>query len=295
MALFGMRVVVDTNRLQSEELRVFLARGVTNRAVIPEHTVAEIFKPNSVDSVIESFCVLRDFPKQVLILNSNRKIAPVSPRGAALADRYIDRQTTRKLPAFFSLLANAEIGDEGYRRQLSERRKWAIERVQMIESSFGDQGDSLAELSAMFTDKELNQFRAGQPIRARARQVILEVTNQTASRIHRIRTDKPLYPAPYLYYHFSWRYALCHVIQLMELIRVGSVRRAPAKARNDHFDNVFATFGTYFNGLMTDDRGSLLTQHFARIILRNLNVRLAADYVESEYILQLLDEVEGSK
>ena len=66
-------------------------------------------------------------------------------------------------------------------------------------------------------------------------------------------------------------------------------RRSPEKARNDHFDNVFATFGTYFNGLLTDDRGPLLTQHIARVILRSLGSRLAPDYVESEYILSLLD------
>jgi hypothetical protein len=78
----------------------------------------------------------------------------------------------------------------------------------------------------------------------------------------------------------------------MELLRKGAVRRAPAKARNDHFDNVFATYGTYFNGLMTNDSGPLLTQHVARLILNALEIRLATDYVESEYILDLLDKAQ---
>lgn len=284
-----MRVVIDTNRLQSEELRLFLSGEKENKAVLPEHTVTEIFKPNSVDAVIASFGVLRDFPKQILLLRSNRGVAPISPRGGALADRYVDRKATHNLPRFFDMLGEAEAGHQGYRRQIERRRVWALEREESIQAAFGDQSDSLAALAEMFTPNELRQIRSGKPVSARARMAILSVTNRTANWVHQQRTGHDLYPPPYLYYQFSWRYALCHVIQLVDLLQKGAVRRAPEKARNDHFDNVFATYGTYFNGLMTEDRGPLLTQHIARIILDALSVRLATDYVQSEYILTLLD------
>src|SRR5688572_17885783 len=108
----GMRVVIDTNRLQSEELRLFLSGDRDNRAILPEHTVTEIFKPNSVDAVVASFAVLRDFPKQIAVLHSNRNVAPISPRGGALADRLIDRKTTRELPGFFEVLTRVGEGHE---------------------------------------------------------------------------------------------------------------------------------------------------------------------------------------
>jgi hypothetical protein len=199
----GMRVVIDTNRLQSEELCLFLMGDRENRAVLPEHTVTEIFKPNSHDAVIASFSVLRDFPKQILLLQSNRDVAVVSPRGAALASRYIDRQTTRELPKFFGMLARAEAGEEGYLRQLDQRRLWALEREGMIEGSFGDQSESLTELATMLNDHELRQFRSDKPLNARVCQVILEVTHMTAARVHQQRTGKALHPPPYLYYQFS--------------------------------------------------------------------------------------------
>lgn len=286
----GMRVVIDTNRLQSEELRLFLSGDRDNLAVLPEHTVTEIFKPNSVDAVVTSFSVLGAFPKQVMLLHSNRNVALISPRGGALANRLIDRKTTRELPKFFEVLTKAAAGCEGYRRQLDQRRTWALEREQMIQESFGDQSESLADLAAMFTDHELRQIRSGKPISARALQTILQVTDGAANQVHFQRTGYALHPPPYLYYQFTWRYALCHVIQLMNLLQKGATRRAPAKARNDHFDNVFATYGTYFNGLMTDDRGPLQTQHIARIVLGDLGVRLTNDYVDSKYILSLLDK-----
>ena len=95
---------------------------------------------------------------------------------------------------------------------------------------------------------------------------------------------------PHLYYAFTWRYALCHMIRLLRLVSDGGVRRAPAKATNNHFDNVFATFGTYFNGVMSWDADLLATHHNARVVLAGFEARLAADYVESGYILPLLSE-----
>ena len=286
----GMRVVIDTNRLQSEELHLFLSGDRDNRAVLPEHTVTEIFKPNSADEVVASFPVLRDFPKQIVLLHSNRKAARLSPRGGALADRLIDRETTRKLPKFFEVLTKAAAGHDGYLRQLNQRRTWALEREQMVQGSFSDQRESLANLSAMFTDHELRQIRSGQ-FSARACEAMLQVTQGTADWAQIQVTGYALHPPPYLYYQFTWRYVLCHVIQLMILLQKGATQRAPKKARNDHFDNVFATYGTYFNGLMTEDRGALLTKLIARNFLGALGVRLATDYVESEYILGLLDQV----
>jgi hypothetical protein len=298
MGKSGMRVVIDTNRLESDEIRLFLSGDPRNFAVLPEHTVVEIFKPSDVDAVISSFRVLRDYPRQVLLLRSNGKSALVDPRGGAIAERLIDRRVTRAFPKFCGMLKEAKAGHAGYRRQLAVRRKWALERAEAIQTSFGDQSDSLAELAAIFTQHELRQIRSGKPLSERVWQSMLEVVLGTATNIHTAHSGgKSLYPPPYTYDQFVWRYALCHIIQLMELVRKGAKRRAPGKARNDHFDNVFATYGTYFNGLMTNDRGPLLTQHIARMMLRALGARLAVDYVDSEYILSLIDENEeiGSK
>jgi hypothetical protein len=290
MSKSGMRVVIDTNRLESDELRLFLKGDPRNRAVLPEHTVVEIFKPSDVDAVVSSFRVLREYPEQVLLIASNSKCARVLPRGGAIAERMIDRPVTREFPKFCKMLDSAREGHEGYRRQLAVRRMWAIERVENVGLALGDQSASLAEIAAAFTDHELREIRSGSKLPERVRHTILEIVRITANDLHVLHTGGQLLaPPPYRYDQFVWRYALCHIIQLMELVRKGARRRAPDKARNDHFDNVFATFGTYFNGLMTDDRGSLLTQHIARIVLRSLGARLAVDYVESEYILSLLD------
>lgn len=286
-----MRVLIDTNCLESDELRLFLDGDQRNLAVLPEHTITEIFKPRSNDAIFASLSVLAEHPRQVLILGSNRQAGKVNPRAAAISNHFVDKASTRAFPRFCGALEQMKQGHRGLLRQLEKRRAWADERAKSAQTAFGDQSDSLADLAASFPAHELNRLRSGQPLSARSRATILEIVRRLTDQVHDGRPDQPLRPQqpPHLYYDFTWRYVLCHVLQLMDLVRKGAVRRAPEKARNDHFDNVLATFGTYFNGVMTNDSGPLLTQHIARIVLRSLGARLAVDYVESEYILSLLD------
>lgn len=146
MSESAMRVVIDTNRLESDELRLFLKGDPRNRAVLPEHTVVEIFKPSDVEAVLSSFRILREYPQQVLLLASNSKCARVRPRGGALAERMIDRPVTREFPKFCKMLDFARDGHSGYRRQLAVRRTWALERVENVGIALGDQSESLVSL-----------------------------------------------------------------------------------------------------------------------------------------------------
>jgi hypothetical protein len=290
-----MRVVIDTNCLESEELRVFLGADRSNFAVLPEHTIVEVFKPRNLASVVASYSVLCDFPRQVIVLKANRFVAGVNPRVAAISNRFIDRESTRSFSKFCDVLEAAKKGHASYKRQLAKRQEWARERVDSVQDGLGDQSEALGELRTLFIAEDLRRLGAGEKLSQRSRELILSTTQSLAERLAERQPIPLVLPrAPHRYYAFTWRYALCHLIQLVRLLSRGALRRAPAKARNDHFDNVFATFGTYYNGLMTNDADSVATQGIARIILRALGTRLADDYVESRYILHLLEELQSN-
>ena len=289
-----MRVVIDTNCLESEELRVFLRADRSNFAVLPEHTIVEVFKPKTLASIFASYSVLCDFTRQVIVLKANRFAAGVNPRLAAISNRFIDRDSTRSFSTFCGVLEAAKSGHAGYNRQLAKRQEWARKRVESVQDGLGDQSEALDELRALFTAEDLRRLGAGEALSHRSRGLILGATQSIAERLAERQPIPLVLPRPpHRYYAFTWRYALCHLIQLVRLLSRGAVRRAPAKARNDHFDNVFATFGTYYNGLMTNDAESLATHGIARIVLRALGARLADDYVESGYILKVLEELES--
>ena len=288
-----MRVLIDTNSLESPELRVFLNAGPDNIAVLPEHTTAEIFKPRTLDAVFANHAILCAFPKQILVLHTNLHAIKVDARAPAITNRFIDLRTTKAFPAFCTMLDEARDGDIGYRLQLRKRQKWAAERANAVENAMGDLSETLAQVREHFTAHQLRLIGAGKTIPPEARQMILDISTAVAEDMARNGPGRaPVPPPPHRYNHFGWRWSLCDVINIIRLIGDGAQRRASDKSRNDHFDNVFAAFGTYFNGVMTDDKRLLAAQAIARLILRSLGARLGTDYIESGYILTLINEAD---
>ncbi len=286
-----MRVIIDTNCLESEELKVFLNSSRDHFAVLPEHTTAEIFRPRSNQAIFGSLSIVCRFPKQVIILNGNRLANRVDPKVAAISNHFINQEETKTFPQFCEMIGAAKNGDAAYLMQIEERRGWAKQRAESTQIAMGDQSEALEELLSNFGQSEIRDLRAGRPLADSMRQTIMELTAAIADSMFSDQVPgRHIHRPPYRYNQFVWRYTLCHVIQMLQLVRNGATRRAPAKARNDHFDNVFATFGTYFNGVMSNDRGVLVTQLIARSILRSLGVRLAIDYLDSDFLQMLTSE-----
>ncbi|MGN3974748.1 hypothetical protein [Tsuneonella sp. SYSU-LHT278] len=283
-----LRVVIDTNSLETDELRHLLEADPGNRAVIPEHIASEIFRPGSVEAVISAFSVVKDFPTQVIMLWSNSRAARVDPRTGAIANCFIDREATRAFPEFCDTLIKAANGHRGYRQQLLRRREWALERANSVMSALGDQSEALEEIRSNFDESDLRKLARGEKLSDLARATIFQLTNTLANDQLRSLSTRGLVGEPHRYNQFAWRYSLCHVIQLVEMVRKGAVRRKPEKARNDHFDTVVATFGTYFNGVMTNDKGPIATHHIARIVLKALGMPLAIDYLDSDHFAAMI-------
>lgn len=54
---------------------------------------------------------------------------------------------------------------------------------------------------------------------------------------------------------FLYRVSLAHVVYMIQWIREGSqMNTRPEKVRNDLIDANFATFATYFDGILTNDK-----------------------------------------
>ncbi|WP_156361791.1 hypothetical protein [Sphingomonas sp. Leaf343] len=282
--------MIDTNRLESSELRRFLAASAVNKAVLPEHTLTEMFKPKSLDAIYANHSVIIDFPTQIIVLQGNRKLRKVDARAPGVANRFIDRKMTKGFPIYCKLLRIAMAGDAEIQGQIQERHAWALERASVMSEVIDDQSEALRGIRSEFDPDDLRQLAAGLPTSYRFKALILGGATALATTLAQqlsdgVRLSKP----PHRYNSFIWRYSLCHLVQLISLLARGGTRRRRDKAVNDHFDNVFATFGTYYNGLMTMDRDSLSTYAVARTILDGLGARLAPDYLETGYDIALLD------
>lgn len=105
-----MRVVIDSNRMQSDELRIFLSLSSDNRAVLTDYAAMEAFQGDTLVSIQASWEVLREFPTQVLVLKGTRDATRVAPEAAGMADRMVSKPETRAVVQFAALLDKATAG-----------------------------------------------------------------------------------------------------------------------------------------------------------------------------------------
>ena len=92
-----VRTVIDTNRLQSEQLRRYLAANSNNYAVLPDFVQMEVLKGDTLASIYKAMRILGKFPNQVLVLKGTKLAWAVKGSKSGLQKRLIDpKQTDRK-------------------------------------------------------------------------------------------------------------------------------------------------------------------------------------------------------
>lgn len=290
-----MRVVIDTNSLQTDELRMFLNADPSNLAILPEHTIGEIFKPKRLDAVYASFEILRDYPLQIRQLLSNKAVAATNVSFPGFANRFIDRDASRQMPSFIEILKRTAAGDKTYLDAFDKRRKWAFERSDRAIAAFGDISDQLAAMRLQFDPLDLAKLSKGERTSLQFKLLLLRLTDAIATDIWRRLAHPRNSRHTSKHNDFTWRYVLSHLLQLLRLSASGALRRKPARAVNDHMDNVFATYGTYFNGLMTNDAEANETHIVARVMLENIGVQVPPDYIGSGYMHTVLDQLDATQ
>ena len=77
-------MVIDSNRVQSEELERFLAAAPSHRAVVTDWLMMEAYKGDTLNSIYKSLDVLAKFPRQVIVLQNTGMCMPPDGQSADL-------------------------------------------------------------------------------------------------------------------------------------------------------------------------------------------------------------------
>ena len=79
-----MRKIVDENYFQDTALDKYLSSSEKNYAVLTEYVSMKAYKGNTLKSIFKSLQILRNYPKQVIVLKGARRIGKLSARGKGL-------------------------------------------------------------------------------------------------------------------------------------------------------------------------------------------------------------------
>lgn len=264
-----MRVVVDSNQLQSEVLRTYLAKSKSNFAVLTDYVAMEAYKGDTLASIYKSMAIVCDFPDQVIVLKGTRAACGLKGRTAGLQRRFIDEAQTTGFVTYVDHLREAQNGNRRIQQQLLDLGKEATAHLDRMLADAQTTGAVIDDIARLYSKEERQAIRLGQNYSSamvdKTVKNILHIVGTTFRdhpNAHIIPTYAEL-PNTYIF-----RVALCTYLLALERGANGAARDvAPAKLRNDFVDMNFAAYGTYFDGLMTTDARVLRIHKEARIWL----------------------------
>jgi hypothetical protein len=250
-----MRKVVDSNFLQCEMLRAYLSESTDNYVVLTDYAAMEAYKGDTLKSIYRSMEILAHHPKQVIVLKGTQDVCGLSAHDAASPERLIDVTQTREFPKYCHLLLAAERGDVSLQRQLLELGREAnahIDRMLRDSPTLSSGFDLTAKTYSPAELKILRRRESYMPqmLEKLVHNVLLLTTHLFKGHPRVTKLPK----GPEVRNTFIFRYALCSYVLILKWIEVGGAGKAnPETLRNDIVDVNFATFSTYFDGLLTAD------------------------------------------
>ena len=270
-----MRKVVDSNRLQSDELREYLSKSKTNVAVLTDYAAMEAYKGNTLAKIYKSMSVLAEYPEQAIILKSTRIICGLNGRGSGLQKRLIDATQTKEFGKYCRHLTSAENGDKTLQHQLislGDEATRHLEGMLFEAQSFSQVIDDFTET---YTKDELRYLRTGAPFSSEMIKKLFEHVLQASITMLKDHPNVRKWPSQSeLPNTFIFRAALCAYLLVLDWISTGGAQGASAtKLRNDMVDVNFVAYATFFDGLLTDDRKAQRIYRAASHLLKTVFLR----------------------
>lgn len=247
------RLVVDSNMIQSPILRDYLGASIGNLAVLPDMFWVETYKQESIQAFAAALSVVGGFPDQIIVLKSSGEIAALDS-SSCMPEAMASEAANGDLRQMVHAIELALNGEQNVIAQLMTQWSRAANHMDGMLEGAADILESLPEMAAMFTADELRKVRTTNAFTMSMKEKIFGAADQICETLfgsyqrekpedHHRRSDTYLY-----------RYSLAILMYLVWWIRNGSqVPRRLDRARNDFVDLSFAVYGSYFDGLMTED------------------------------------------
>jgi hypothetical protein len=260
--------IIDTNALQSPQLRAYLSKSASNFAVLTDYAAMESYKGDTLVNIFRNMEVIADFPKQVIILKPTGVICGLRGRRAGLQRRMIDDSQTRDFQSYCDALHAAKGGNESARKQLLAYGHDADAHLNRMLADAMTMPEIIDDITEIFSDDELKIIRNGKPFTDSLIAKFLEnVAMMTRSLYQQHPNATVVADTDELTNAILFRFALCSFVWALDWIAVGDPKGVKAeRIRNDIVDVNFATFATYFDSLMSMDNKTI------RIYMRSLFV-----------------------
>jgi len=251
-----MRKIVDSNFLRSSRLADYLGRSKTHFAVLTDYAAMEAYKGNTLSSIHRSMEILSAYPSQVIILKNTLLVCGLRPRTSHLQRRMIDSEQTAGFDQYCRHLKEAANGNKMIQDQLLAMGREADEHMERMLHDAEKMGEAPGSVAKTFKDEELKILRKKLPFTKTMLEKIFKEAMMIAAILFRDHPRVTKWPnAQQLVSTYIFRFSLGALFVALKKIQTGAeAKLKPERFRNDLVDLSFATYGTFFDGLLTEDK-----------------------------------------
>jgi hypothetical protein len=262
-----MRVVIDTSALRSEFLRKYLARSKQNEAIIPQWVYSECVRGD----FRRSLRSLADYAEQISILKTPKTIFQFRPRCSGIHSRLIDERLTNNLRKNLG----HNLASEGINAWIADRMN-AVDRdsADSILANFvkfaGSAKEGMLDIESLLTEEELSAVRTRREIlpslflRVARRSMTAAVACQLSLNI-RLNSCSAKDAA----YALQFRSMIAVHATMIDWCYAGGLNtRAERAVANDVVDATHIAFGSYFDGIMSNDKRLLRVMALCSLLLK---------------------------
>ena len=257
---------------QDEILRDYLGQRKSNIAVITDYAKREAEQSVSIDHMRERIQILSEFPAQVLMLKGTKSAAKVVGRSKGLQKRFISRPETDFFPQFCKYLYGDTDVCKEYQRLFLEGAEKERVFLNSLVHNFKSTILTYEGLKLEYSGTDLKNLRMRKPISNKnLKKLFSLMSTLTSHLVLKVpggikwpkETEWPNY--------FIYRSSLFYSLHFQEWLIKGAPKQVtPKKIRNDVIDLNFATYATYFDGLLTKDKKCYQLYFDGDFILKNI-------------------------
>ena len=263
-------LIADSNMLRKTALREYLAASSSNRIAIAEEVLVEMHKCEPALTVRQNLELARGFDAQVIVLRGVTSIYGRSINSAADARSLIDRRQTSSFAQWYDEVLQAG-NDASTSEFLVEAEKKAQAQNAQIATSVRHIEPIFKIIKQQFNKEEQSQLRNRTPYSNDTQHKLID-TMYGISRALFDYMNVPKHQIPQLNAHhfgyFIFRYAMCMTLLYTRWVHNGNLSNDTSKLVNDVVDMRLAALGTFFGGVMSDDKRLVDVHREARFLLR---------------------------
>lgn len=252
-----MRKIIDANCLETPILQQYLQGDPKNMAVLTEFAGMEVYKGDPVVNVCNSMKILCQYPTQVIVLKGARQIIGENQAPADTdVSSFIDVNQTKHFGQSCEVINEARKGNPYAIDSIVEHGKKATAEMERLRKDAARILEGIEAVIGAYNPDHLKILRKGAPITEElANRIVRDILMITALLI-KAHPDTVLMPtARQLRNTYIFRFSLCAYLLTLDWIeRGGPYKVKLERIRNDFIDMSYATYATFFDGIISKDK-----------------------------------------